>query len=91
MWFLDARVHEKKGNSKTGHAGGRWIAAGLAARFETFYDVVAGTTLGMMLANIPAVILGDRLAERLPLKAIRYTAAVVFAAVGVFTLSKVRM
>jgi putative Ca2+/H+ antiporter (TMEM165/GDT1 family) len=64
---------------------------GLAARFETFYAVVAGTTLGMMLANIPAVILGDRLAERLLLKAIRYTAAVVFAALGVSTLSKVRM
>ena len=44
-----------------------------------------------MLANIPAVILGDRLADRLPLKSIRYTAAVVFAALGVFTLSKVRM
>jgi putative Ca2+/H+ antiporter (TMEM165/GDT1 family) len=60
---------------------------GLAARFEAFYAVVAGTTLGMILANIPAVILGDRLAGRLPLKAIRYTAAIVFAALGVFTLS----
>jgi putative Ca2+/H+ antiporter (TMEM165/GDT1 family) len=64
---------------------------GLAARFEAFYAVVAGTTLGMLLANIPAVILGDRLADRLPLKAIRYTAAVDFAALGVFTLIKVRV
>jgi putative Ca2+/H+ antiporter (TMEM165/GDT1 family) len=64
---------------------------GLAARFETFYAVVAGTTLGMMLANIRAVILGDNLAGRLPLKAIRYTAAVVFAALGVITLSKARI
>jgi Ca2+/H+ antiporter, TMEM165/GDT1 family len=64
---------------------------GLAARFEVFYAVVAGTTLGMMLANIPAVIAGDRLAGRLSLKVIRYTAAVVFAALGIFTLSKVRM
>jgi putative Ca2+/H+ antiporter (TMEM165/GDT1 family) len=48
---------------------------GLAARFEVFYAVVIGTTLGMMLANIPAVILADRLADKLPVKAIRYTAA----------------
>jgi Ca2+/H+ antiporter, TMEM165/GDT1 family len=61
---------------------------GLAARFEVFAAVVAGTTLGMMLANIPAVILGNRLAGRLPLRAIRYTAAAVFAALGVLTLSK---
>jgi putative Ca2+/H+ antiporter (TMEM165/GDT1 family) len=39
---------------------------GLAARFEQFYPVVAGTTLGMMLANVPAVFLGDKLADRLP-------------------------
>jgi putative Ca2+/H+ antiporter (TMEM165/GDT1 family) len=53
--------------------------------------VVVGTTLGMMLANIPAVIIGDKLAGRLPVKAIRVTSAVVFAALSVFTLSKVRM
>ena len=63
---------------------------GLAARFEVFYAVVIGTTLGMMLANIPAVILGNRLADRLPVKAIRYTAALVFAGLGVITLSGVR-
>jgi putative Ca2+/H+ antiporter (TMEM165/GDT1 family) len=64
---------------------------GLAARFEAFYAVVAGTTLGMILANIRAVILGDRLAGRLPLKAIRYTAAVVFAVLGVLNLCKMQM
>jgi putative Ca2+/H+ antiporter (TMEM165/GDT1 family) len=63
---------------------------GLAARLEVFYAVVIGTTLGMMLANIPAVILGDRLADRLPVKAIRYTAALVFAGLGVVTLSGAR-
>ena len=62
---------------------------GLAARFEQFYAVVIGTTLGMMLANIPAVLLGDRIAEKLPMKAIRITAAVVFAALGVLTLAGV--
>lgn len=64
---------------------------GLAARFEIFYPVVIGTTLGMMLANIPAVILGDRLAGRLPVKAIRLTAAFIFALLGIATLSGLRM
>jgi putative Ca2+/H+ antiporter (TMEM165/GDT1 family) len=60
---------------------------GLAARFELFYPVVIGTTLGMMLANVPAVIIGDRIADRLPVRAIRITAAVVFAILGVVTLA----
>ncbi len=59
---------------------------GLAARFDAFYAVVAGTTLGMMLANIPAVLLGDRIADRLPVRAIRIVAAIVFAVLGVVTL-----
>ena len=64
---------------------------GLAARFEVFYAVVVGTTLGMMLANVPTVILGDRLAGRLPMKAIRITAATVFGLLGVLTLSSMRL
>jgi putative Ca2+/H+ antiporter (TMEM165/GDT1 family) len=60
---------------------------GLAARFEKFYPVVFGTTLGMILANIPAVLLGHRLANKLPVKAIRIVAALVFATLGVFTLA----
>jgi Ca2+/H+ antiporter, TMEM165/GDT1 family len=59
---------------------------GLAARFEQFYPVVLGTTAGMMLANIPAVLVGGRLADRLPLKWIRFAAAVVFAGLAIFTL-----
>jgi len=47
--------------------------------------VVAGTTFGMMLANVPAVILGDRLADNLPVKAIRMAAAVLFGLLGVLT------
>ena len=58
----------------------------LAARFEQFYPVVLGTTLGMMLANIPAVLIGDKIADKLPVKAIRITAAVMFAALGALTL-----
>jgi Ca2+/H+ antiporter, TMEM165/GDT1 family len=60
---------------------------GLAARFENFYPVVAGTTLGMMLANVPAVLIGRRAAHCLPLKTIRIIAAVAFAALGVVTLT----
>jgi putative Ca2+/H+ antiporter (TMEM165/GDT1 family) len=62
---------------------------GLAARFEAFYPVVIGTTLGMMLANIPAVLIGGRFANKLPIKAIRITAAVVFAVFGVVTFAGV--
>jgi putative Ca2+/H+ antiporter (TMEM165/GDT1 family) len=58
----------------------------LAARFDQTAAVVIGTTLGMMLANVPVVILGDRLAGRLPLAAIRYAAALVFAAIGIATM-----
>jgi putative Ca2+/H+ antiporter (TMEM165/GDT1 family) len=60
---------------------------GLAARFENFYPVVAGTTLGMMLANVPAVLIGQRAAHCLPLRAIRIIAAIAFATLGVITLA----
>jgi putative Ca2+/H+ antiporter (TMEM165/GDT1 family) len=60
---------------------------GLAARFGQFYPVVIGTTCGMMAANIPAVLIGERLADRLPLKAIRVVAAVVFTGLAVLTLA----
>ena len=59
---------------------------GLAARFEELTPVVAGTTLGMMLANVPVVALGNRAAARLPLRAIRLTAAIVFMLLGALTL-----
>ena len=58
----------------------------LAARFESLTAVVLGTTLGMMLANVPAVLLGERLAQRLPLTAIRRVAALLFIATGVLSL-----
>lgn len=59
---------------------------GLAARFEQLGPVVLGTTLGMMLANVPAVLIGDRLAGRLPVRAIRVAAALMFATLGIWTL-----
>jgi putative Ca2+/H+ antiporter (TMEM165/GDT1 family) len=61
---------------------------GLAARFEQFYPVVIGTTLGMMLANVPAVLIGDRIAGNLPVRVIRIAAAVVFAVLGLVTIAR---
>lgn len=59
---------------------------GLAMRFESLFAVVAGTTFGMMLANVPAVLLGDRFAKRMPADLMRRIAAGVFAIIGVLTL-----
>ena len=58
----------------------------LAARFDTLIPVVAGTTLGMLLADVPVVFVGARLAQKLPLKTIRYVAAGIFIAIGLTTL-----
>jgi len=58
----------------------------LAARYHSMVSVVSGTTLGMMLANVPAVYLGDRIAGRIPLKLVHGIAALIFAALGVATL-----
>jgi putative Ca2+/H+ antiporter (TMEM165/GDT1 family) len=58
----------------------------LAARFDAVVAVVAGTTFGMMLANVPAVVIGERLAERMPVRLVHVTAAVLFAVLGVATL-----
>ena len=54
----------------------------LAARYHPLWQVVAGTTIGMLLANVPVVWLGSRFASRLPLKAARISAAVLFAWLG---------
>ena len=54
----------------------------LAARFHPLWQVICGTTLGMMLADGPAVALGARFAHRLPLTAARWTAAALFVALG---------
>ncbi|WP_153160343.1 TMEM165/GDT1 family protein [Zoogloea sp. 1C4] len=59
----------------------------LAARFDALAWVVLGTTVGMMLANVPAVLLGEGLAKRLPLKLIRWIAAGVFVLTGVVTMA----
>jgi Ca2+/H+ antiporter, TMEM165/GDT1 family len=60
----------------------------LAARFPMdFVGVVAGTTAGMMLANVPAVLVGGKLAQKLPVKLVHTVAAVIFALLGAATLA----
>lgn len=58
----------------------------LAAQYQTIFSVVAGTTLGMMIANVPAVIMGDRIAHRIPVRLVHAIAAAIFAILGVATL-----
>jgi putative Ca2+/H+ antiporter (TMEM165/GDT1 family) len=58
----------------------------LAAQFHQLTFVVLGTTVGMMLANVPVVFAGDALIRRVPLKAVRIVAALSFLALGVYAL-----
>ncbi len=58
----------------------------LGARFDNLVAVTAGTTLGMMIANVPAVLLGNALVQRISLKAVRLVAAASFIAVGLWML-----
>jgi Ca2+/H+ antiporter, TMEM165/GDT1 family len=58
----------------------------LAARYEPLLAVVLGTTLGMMLANVPAVLLGDRIARRVSMPMVHGIAALIFALLGLATL-----
>lgn len=58
----------------------------LAAQYQALFAVVAGTTLGMMIANVPAVLLGHQIADRMPVRLVHAVAAFIFAALGVATL-----
>ena len=58
----------------------------LAAQYQNLIAVVAGTTLGMMVANVPAVIMGDKIADKMPVRLVHRIAAATFAFLGVATL-----
>ena len=62
--------------------------AALGARFHQILLVAAGTTVGMMIADAPAVLIGEAAATRLPLKYIRWAAAASFALIGLWVLIK---
>jgi putative Ca2+/H+ antiporter (TMEM165/GDT1 family) len=58
----------------------------LAARYQNLFQVVAGTTLGMLLADVPAVFLGSGIAAKMNMRLMHIVSAVIFAALGVATL-----
>lgn len=60
----------------------------LAAKYSPLWQIVAGTTVGMLLANVPVVLLGSRFASKLPLRAARITAALVFLLLGLWAAFK---
>lgn len=59
----------------------------LAAQYNTWFWVVAGTTLGMMLANAPVVWLGDAITRRVPIALVHKVSALIFAVLGVIALA----
>ena len=59
----------------------------LAAHYPSLISVVAGTTLGMMMANIPAALLGDRIAQHMPVRLVHALAALIFAVLGAAILT----
>jgi len=61
----------------------------MAAHYATPLLVIAGTTLGMLIADVPAVFVGNKFAERIPMKLVHGIAAGIFAVMGVLTLLQV--
>ncbi len=64
-------------------------AIALAAHYGAPLIVVIGTTLGMLIADVPAVFVGNRFAAKIPMKLVHSIAAAIFAAMGLLTLLKV--
>jgi Ca2+/H+ antiporter, TMEM165/GDT1 family len=60
----------------------------LAAAYPNLVAIVTGTTAGMLIANIPAVFLGDALSGRLPIRAMNYVAAIIFAVLGIVFVAR---
>ena len=58
----------------------------LAAQYQAYVWVVAGTTLGMMLANAPVVWLGERITRRVPIRLVHVVSAAIFAVLGLLAL-----
>jgi putative Ca2+/H+ antiporter (TMEM165/GDT1 family) len=58
----------------------------LAAKYSQLFQVVVGTTLGMMVANVPAVILGKIASPKFPFRLVRYISAGIFAVLGIVVL-----
>jgi putative Ca2+/H+ antiporter (TMEM165/GDT1 family) len=61
----------------------------LAARYNNLFAVVAGTTFGMLLVDVPVVFLGDKIARKVPMQLVHSIAAAIFAVLGAATLLNV--
>jgi Ca2+/H+ antiporter, TMEM165/GDT1 family len=61
----------------------------LAARYDNLVQVVAGTTLGMMIADVPAIFLGGKIAQKVNMRLMHGISALVFGVLGVLTLLNV--
>ena len=61
----------------------------LAAHYAAPFAVVAGTTLGMLIADVPAVFVGNKFAEKIPMKLVHAIAAGIFAVIGILTFLKI--
>ena len=59
----------------------------MVAHFQAYFLVIAGTTTGMVIANVPAVYIGDRMSQRLPTRAIGIASAFVFGVLGLLVLT----
>lgn len=62
----------------------------LGAQFGSVLWVTAGTTLGMMVANVPAVLLGEQLVKRIPMRAMHLAAASLFFALGLWMIAEMQ-
>lgn len=58
----------------------------LAAQYQAYYAVIAGTTVGMMLANAPVVWLGERMTRLIPMRVVHSVSALIFMVLGVWAL-----
>ncbi|WP_341678620.1 TMEM165/GDT1 family protein [Niveibacterium sp. SC-1] len=67
----------------------QFATVALAAKYSSIVSVVAGTTLGMMIANVPAVLLGERVTRMVSIRVVHAIAAAVFAILGVLALAGV--
>ena len=59
----------------------------LGAQFDNLLAVTAGTTLGMMIANVPAVLFGEALARKVPMRALQLAAALLFLLLGLWMIA----
>jgi putative Ca2+/H+ antiporter (TMEM165/GDT1 family) len=64
----------------------QFATVALAAQYSSLWAVVMGTTAGMMLANAPAVLLGDRITRAVPMRTVHIVAAILFAILGLLAL-----